>query len=151
MNIFVLDKDPIKAAQLQCDKHVVKMCTETAQMLCSAFESAPYKRSHYNHPDTIWSRTSKANYEWLITHGLALCQEYTYRYNKIHKAQSIIEWCKNNIDKLSFSNIQFTEQPKCMPNDVKCDDVVQSYKNYYNKYKSHFAKWTKRQKPDWSK
>jgi hypothetical protein len=33
MNIFVLDKDPVIAAQLQCDKHVVKMVTESAQML----------------------------------------------------------------------------------------------------------------------
>lgn len=33
MNIFVLDKDPILAAQQQCDKHVVKMIVESAQML----------------------------------------------------------------------------------------------------------------------
>lgn len=33
MNIFVLDTDPEIAAQLQCDKHVVKMITESAQML----------------------------------------------------------------------------------------------------------------------
>ena len=33
MNIFFLDKNPIKAARKQCDKHVVKMVLETAQML----------------------------------------------------------------------------------------------------------------------
>ena len=33
MNIFFLDKDPVKAAQMQCDKHVVKMVLETAQMV----------------------------------------------------------------------------------------------------------------------
>ena len=33
MNIFILDKNPIKAAQLQCDKHVVKMIVESGQML----------------------------------------------------------------------------------------------------------------------
>ena len=36
MNIFVLDKDPVKAAQYQCDKHVVKMIVESAQMLSTA-------------------------------------------------------------------------------------------------------------------
>ena len=36
MNIFYLDDDPVVAAQLQCDKHVVKMIVETAQMLCTA-------------------------------------------------------------------------------------------------------------------
>jgi len=36
MNLFVLNKDPVKAAQLQCDKHVVKMIVESAQMLSTA-------------------------------------------------------------------------------------------------------------------
>ena len=36
MNIFVLDNDPVIAAQTQCDKHVVKMIVESAQMLCTA-------------------------------------------------------------------------------------------------------------------
>ena len=33
MNIFILSRCPIKAAQWQCDKHVVKMALESAQML----------------------------------------------------------------------------------------------------------------------
>jgi hypothetical protein len=37
MNIFVLDEDPVISAQMQCDKHIVKMPLETAQMLCSVF------------------------------------------------------------------------------------------------------------------
>ena len=33
MNIFILNEDPVIAAQEQCDKHVVKMIVESAQML----------------------------------------------------------------------------------------------------------------------
>ena len=36
MNIFYLDKDPIAAAVVQYNKHVVKMILESAQMLCTA-------------------------------------------------------------------------------------------------------------------
>ena len=36
MNIFILDKDPRKAARMHCDKHVVKMILEGAQMLSTA-------------------------------------------------------------------------------------------------------------------
>lgn len=36
MNIFVLDSSPVLAAQQQCDKHVVKMIVESAQMLSTA-------------------------------------------------------------------------------------------------------------------
>jgi hypothetical protein len=33
MNIFYLSRDPHEAAMLQCDRHVVKMILETAQLL----------------------------------------------------------------------------------------------------------------------
>ena len=36
MNIFYLDSDPVKAAQMQCNAHVVKMIVESAQMLSTA-------------------------------------------------------------------------------------------------------------------
>ena len=36
MNIFYLDKDPIVAAEMSCDKHVCKMIVESAQMLSTA-------------------------------------------------------------------------------------------------------------------
>ena len=36
MNIFLLDLDPVKAAQAHCDKHVVKMLLEACQLLYTA-------------------------------------------------------------------------------------------------------------------
>ena len=36
MNLFILDLDPVSAAQQQCDKHVPKMIVESAQMLSTA-------------------------------------------------------------------------------------------------------------------
>jgi hypothetical protein len=155
MNIFVLDKDPITAAQYQCDKHIVKMCLETAQLLCSIFPNgqAPYKRTHYNHPCAKWARESWANYYWLYKHGMALCHEYYFRYNKKHKCQDVIQWCWKNLDNFDIFNrveeydpINF---PKCMPDEYKVDDVVQSYRNYYKGAKKEFAKWTNRDVPDW--
>ena len=38
MNIFILDTDPTTAAQYHCDKHVVKMILESAQMLSTAYQ-----------------------------------------------------------------------------------------------------------------
>ena len=49
MNIFVLDEDPVISAQQACDKHVVKMILESAQMIkCSIFPQgeAPYNTIH---------------------------------------------------------------------------------------------------------
>lgn len=35
MNIFVLDQDPVKAAEYLCDRHIIKMLLESTQLLCT--------------------------------------------------------------------------------------------------------------------
>ena len=42
-----------------------------------------------------------------------------------------------------------TEIPQAMPDDVKGDDSILAYRNYYIKYKKDFAKWTNRETPTW--
>lgn len=152
MNIFYVDKDPVTAAQQLVDKHVVKMPLETAQLLCTAFPqgSAPYKRTHFNHPSAVWTRKSKANYLWLIQHGLALCEEYTKRYGKIHKSLEVILWCKEKIDLIEWQDFVFADPPECMPDDCKLGNSVDSYREYYRKHKSYIYKWTNREKPEWA-
>ena len=151
MNIFVVDNDPEIAALQLCDKHVVKMILESAQMLCSAFENgeAPYKRSFYNHPCTKWARESQANYESLLTHAYELCEEYFNRYGKIHKSLDAIDWCDNNYHKLNLPNVGLTTFAQAMPDEYKNDNAVKAYRDYYNGEKSYFAKWTNQLVPDW--
>ena len=135
MNIFYLDKCPKKAAQVQYNKHVVKMILESAQMLCAAHHvlgsklNIPYKIAHKNHPSTIWTRECAANYSWLYEHMRALGDEYTKRYNKIHMS---ITKCKYL---LRFPNDiprkEFTQPPQCMPDKYKDKCSIQAYWNYY--------------------
>ena len=42
-----------------------------------------------------------------------------------------------------------TEFKKCMPDECKVDDVVESYRNYYLMHKRHIAQWKKRNIPEW--
>ena len=149
MNIFVLDESPVVSAKYACDKHVVKMILESAQMLCAVHPEgiAPYKRSFYNHPCTKWVRESARNYEWLLLHAYALCDEYTRRYDKVHKTEAIIEWCDNNRPELP--NIEMTNQPTCMPDYCKTASVVESYRKYYINEKSKFARWKDGNIPFW--
>ncbi len=154
MNIFVLDQDPRAAAKMSCDKHVVRMIMETAQMLCTVarslgYEDAPYKSTHSRHPCTLWAGQSSKNWEWLITHGLGLCDEYTTRYGKRHKSQDVIEWCMN------LGNIvqegPLTPFAQAMPAKYKNDDPVQAYRDYYMAEKARFARWNYSDVPDWWK
>jgi len=151
MNIFVLDLCPTKSAQMQHDKHVVKMVLESAQMLCSAFDrdkfDVPYKWAHYNHPCTAWSRNSHPNFEWLASHGLALAQEYTHRYGKIHKSQAVIDWCLDNYKLVSMPSDQLTPFAQCMPDIYKQNSVTKAYQDYYIGTKLNSAKWTNRPIP----
>lgn len=99
MNIFYVDKDPMIAAQMQCDRHVVKMILESAQLLSTAHRVLDgddyadsvglYKTAHKNHPSTIWTRASVHNYNWLYNHMNGLMQEYTCRYNKHHASERL--------------------------------------------------------------
>jgi hypothetical protein len=96
LNIFVTDSDPIKSAQALDDKRVVKMVLESTQLLCSAInlnankQIAPYKTTHKGHPCTTWARECFPNWLWLYDHAIALSMEYTHRYDKIHKCQSVL-------------------------------------------------------------
>ena len=161
MNIFVLDESPILSAQMQCDKHIVKMPLETAQMLCSVWhrhglgDTVPYKEAHRNHPCTLWAGDDGANYDWLWQHGMELCFEYTRRYNKIHKCQQVImdltiDTCKFEFPNMSVDWWDITPHPQCMPDEYKCDDPVRAYRQYYVNDKKDIAKWEKsRPMPDW--
>lgn len=147
MNIFILDNSPEFAAKYQCDKHVVKMVLETAQLLCSAHETAPYKRTHYNHPCAIWTRSSMSNYDWLVRHGLALAREYAFRYNKIHKSTEVIEWAWQN--KPNILDLGLLPFAQAMPDQYKDPDAVVAYRNYYMKEKARLATWKFCDTPHW--
>ena len=136
MNIFYLDKDPRKAAELQYNKHVVKMILESAQMLCTAHhihgdpDNVPYKQAHLNHPSTKWVRENSLHYDWLYEHMIALGNEYTKRYGKKHLS---ITKCKIPLANQpeNIPHEEFEQPPQCMPDEYKDKCSVQAYWNYY--------------------
>ena len=163
MNIFVLDECPIQSAQMQCDKHIVKMPLETAQMLCSIWhryglgDKVPYKEAHKKHPCTLWAGEDAKNYDWLWQHGMELCFEYTRRYNKIHKCQQVImDLRETDWGTLQYQDMERTPHPQCMPDEYKSTELrihsntVRAYRRYYVNDKKDIAKWEKsRPMPKW--
>mgnify|MGYP003669192007 FL=1 len=135
MNIFYLDEDPEVAAIVQYNKHVVKMILESAQMLCTAHryydnDDVPYKTAHLNHPSTIWVRQNTKHYFWLYKHMLALGEEYTHRYGKIHMS---ITKCKEPLQlaPINMPTYKFEQPPQCMPDEFKSDCAIHAYWAYY--------------------
>lgn len=128
MNIFVSNPCPIKSAQALDNRRVIKMILESTQLLSTAINfyggKAPYKSTHINHPCSIWTRTSKANAHWLLDHLKALCNEYTSRYNKVHKCVEYINTLEDMVNIIPDGSL--TEFKNCT-NFKDIDDVFLAY------------------------
>ena len=182
MNIFILDYHPVAAAKLQCDKHIVKMVLESAQMLSTAhrildgteskirsksgkttvkhwihprLDNFLYKAVHVGHPCTVWTMESDANYRWHYKNFVALCDEYTYRYGKVHSTDTqlreMLRACPKNIPTdigLTPFKLAMGAAPECI-NPI---DPVGSYRAFYQTKQERFSMvWTKRDIPEWFK
>jgi len=157
MNIFVLHKNPDTAAKMMLDKHVVKMPTESMQMICAIMDfygfRTPMKSVMFNHPCTIWARESADNFEWLLNHCYALCKEYTVRYGKKHRVEVYMETYADEILQTKYEikstkGVELTPFAQAMPDKYKNDDVVKAYRDYYMGEKWKFATW-KTNEPEW--
>jgi len=165
MNIFFVDIDPYDAARMLCDKHVVKMIMESAQLLSTAWrvlEGRPYyglskkgrrkmfyylqpyagisldnrlyNATHVNHPCAVWVRENNSNFSWLATHLHCLSNEYSLRYNKVHKCENdglISFFMKYYPPHIKLSTKTTTDFPQCMPDMYKDDDPESIQKLLY--------------------
>ena len=177
MNIFVLDETPQISAQMMCDKHVVKMIVESAQMLSTAhrvldgemytelsannrrikrwksphnlFEEMLYKASFVGHPCTQWVMENNRNYYWLVEHAYELCKEYTRRYGKVHKTEDMISLIRFRKPANIGIADSITPFAQAMPEQYKNSNAVEAYRAYYNGEKTKIAKWKNGNIPNW--
>ena len=151
MNIFYLCRDVHLCAQMLCDRHVVKMILEYAQILCTAHyvldkEIVGYKPTHVNHPSTKWCREGLGNYMWLYNMFIATLNEYTYRYGKVHKSSELVEVLQTPPDNIPLR--AFEEPPQAMPEEYKSvRGSIDAYRNYYAYGKAHLHAWKRRPTP----
>jgi len=181
MNVFYLHENPVTCAQMHLDKHASKMCVEYAQLMSTAhrvvdgnlwygrttngrriaryfhpdsvMNQSLYTACHINHPSNLWVRHSQDNYNWLYEMWTALCAEYTHRYGRTHESFRKLEYYLL-IAPIKLEQKGFTQPPPAMKSHEHCivkDDSITSYRNYYWEAKRDFAKWTRREPPQWWK
>lgn len=158
MNIFYLDRDPSLAAKAHCDKHVVKMILESAQILCTVinekagYQLTPYKTTHKNHPCTLWTGMNKANAYWLVNLTKALDEEFRRRFNHqvSHKSYQMLVDIKiaTLINNYLPEGVQ-SPPALAMPDEYRLADPVESYRLYYRLDKQHLLTYTKTERPSW--
>jgi|SRR5579859_1591857 len=155
MNILILDYDVRLCAQYHFDKHCMKMIVVGTQLLNNALikhnkDYQPiYSEICQTHPVSLWVSQSIDNFNWLMSLTVELCKEYSYRYNKIHKSELILQNIKKSNYQEVIPGIGLTPFIKSVPEQYQVEDVVESYRNYYKYDKSHIVSWTKRNIPPW--
>jgi len=165
MNIFAVNDDPTLAAKDLPDKLVIKMPTESLQLLTpwaynahGAYIQKPDGTNYgikgfAHHPCSKWLYESPENVSWLLDHAIAMSDEYTQRYGKQHG----VNYGLQQIDELFILNYgatrtkwaDHTEFVQAMPEEFKVVGApVTAYRNYINGYKG-YAEWRYSNKPDW--
>jgi hypothetical protein len=80
-----------------------------------------------------------------------LCDEYTYRYGKVHKTDRLLREELQNLPR-NISVGPKTPLPLAMKSNPECmkEDVVESYRLFYQTKQHRFKmKWSKRPVPEW--
>lgn len=158
MNIFCTSSDPVIAAQNLDDKRLVKAVLETAQLLSTAlynlgyWTSNLYKPTHANHPCTLWAGRSRGNFNWLVLHGLALNEEYKYRYMRGgHRSTTVILNCAEAFKECKLDRLGMEPFVNCT-NISGNVNIVKLYQTYMIQSKwNPETKWTRRGPPSWYK
>jgi hypothetical protein len=151
VNIFVLDSNIKKCAQDHCDKHVVKMILEAAQILSTVLRlngvDYGYKVTHANHPCTSWAGKSLSNWKWLRSLAFELNQEYKFRFGREinHKSFDLTQ----SMPVLIIPDLGLTSFAQVMPEKYRHKDPVTAYRNYYLGEKQKILSWTRRSVPSW--
>lgn len=152
MNIFVLSPSPQLSAQWQTDRHVVKMCLESMQLLyhgaqCFSIpvpKGAPaLGKTHAKHPCAIWTGSAPENYRWLYNHASFLFLEYERRFVRIHRSSVYLPALAPNWQESAQAFPVPYSFAACMPPAYRvtpeifqpADAAVESYYRYYSKAK----------------
>lgn len=155
MNIFASSPCPIQSAKFLDSKRVTKMVLESAQLLSAALllngytGSDVYKISHKNHPSSVWTRSTRGNYKWLLAHFKALCEEYTARYGKTHKSSELMPIFQANIDLIPDGELQpFSNNARNLEKGVDFTNTLDTCMAYQLYLASRWE--TDKREPTWS-
>ncbi len=162
VNFFYLDKDPIKCAKYYCNKHILKIPIEIAQILskihheletgidyCKIYKNSQVVKNTLG--PYCWIKQSYDNYIWTTKLGLALINEYKLRYNKdTHKSEPILKYLADNPPKLPKIGItRFIGTNKYDMFQYISNDPIICGRYNYAEMKCKNDKWNIHGPPNW--
>ncbi len=155
MQLFGLHTDPVKAAQLLCNTHVVKMASEGHQIMVAALSLCgvkltgeidctahgkgirqPWKVAYRGHPLAHWTAACINNFEWTLAYTNAVLDEYSIRYNRTHLTSLFVNHLSDHLDKNGFP----TAMPRTITAEHWLDDMAEKMPNKVAEWSTRIAK-----------
>lgn len=171
MQAFIIESTPQRAARSACDPHVVKILSETTQVLASAADALgawrrPMPRpTHIHHPVVTWARTSVLASHWLYAYGVALCDEYRHRYGRAHAYEPLYfdrRLWRGLLNGLSAHHYfpyaghfavampdEYRTEVRSQSKQASAGVAVRAYRRFYATAKAPLLRYTARKPPQW--
>lgn len=158
MNVFILDRNMEKSAQMLDDTHLKAQINEACQILMANYNWSLYYYDfgvpkdlhvpvigHVNHPVTKFYRNKEKSYE-LFSYLRFLLLEYKYRFKKQHQ-----NWFWLNGFMLIYGFYPYIDfhNAKTYVNGTMTDDIEAIREYISTKPHTRPLTWTNREKPDW--
>lgn len=171
MNLFVLDRSALLAAEYHHDVHVRKMLVETAQILSTALRGCVshvqaarlglYETTHVHHTCVRWAGATRGNFGWTISLLDALIREYDHRWpgrgDRYERPRRLLAVYSRHVAALPPGGLQDFARTRavqeiCAGSQI---DTVAAYRVLYatekmtDKNGRRLDRWTRRERPWW--
>ena len=163
---------PIQSWEVDMMAYVHSRWPEMGRDIDASKYPRPVRKTHVNHPMSVWVRTSRTNFFWVCQYAMELCNEHerrplsTGKSSTPHMYRPYIEWFSSHLPKTTlFPAKGWTTMPLCMADECKDDngDPVLSYRAWVSKKystiraikgstkQSRVIDWVRspHRKPDW--
>lgn len=147
MNVFILDRNMEKSAQMLDDAHLKSQINEACQILMANWNHEHYpdaKIGHVNHPVTKFYKPIECKKE-LIQYLDWLLDEYLYRFGKEHQNRF---WTLGFSMWETFPYFEF-HLSKTLVNGSMTDNIEEIRNHIMTKPMQKKPTWTNRDKPEW--
>lgn len=148
MNVFILDRNMEKSAQMLDDAHLKAQINEACQILMANYNRVRYPKAkigHVNHPVTVYYYRN-AERDELVNYLEMLLFEYEYRFGRCHQNYF---WWKGFRNDLTYAFAYDFKYSKTYVNGKMTDDIEEIRHYISTKPHSKPYTWTNREKPDW--
>jgi hypothetical protein len=161
VNLFVTNKDPIRAAQHLDDKRVVKIALEATQILSCVLRWRGiddfYGMTHTGHPVTLWAAAEPCHAAWTLRYGLALCDVYkTFGRKDQHACEPVLLAMRRHIRYTGKEPRWFQNSARRTKQGIDFShlDVCTAYRKYLCARWPNDKReplWTGRPRPRWAR